>query len=68
VEKDAIFSGPSFKLTTGNNFKKSSEYVNDETATSVEINLYHKIGSTSNTSCLLCDWPTVKDMYILFSA
>jgi len=33
-----------------------------------EMNFLHKIESTTNTSCLLWGWPTVKGMDILFSA
>jgi len=44
------------------------EDVNDETPTSMEINFSHKIETTSNTSCLLWDWPSVKDMDILIYA
>jgi len=42
--------------------------VDDETPTSVEINFLHKIVSATNTSHLLWDWPTVKEMGDLFSA
>jgi len=47
---------------------KVFEDVDDETPTSVEINFLHKIESATNTSCLLWDCPTVKDMDTLFSA
>jgi len=44
------------------------EHVSDETPTSMEMNFLHKIVSTTNTSDLLWDWPTVKYMDILFCA
>jgi len=30
------------------------------------MNLFHKIKSITNKTCLLWDWPTVKDMDIIF--
>jgi len=41
--------------------------VNGKTPTSMEINFLHKSESTTITS-RLWDWPTVKDMDILFHA
>jgi len=62
----AVFDQAS-KPTTGNNFRNFFEDVDDETPTSMEINFLHNIKSTINTS-RLWDWPTVKDMDILFYA
>jgi len=44
------------------------EDVNGETPTGMEINFLHKIEDTTNTSHLLWDWLTVKDIDILFHA
>jgi len=57
-----LFFDQTLKLTTGNNFKVFFEDIDDETPTSMEINFLHKIEITSNTSPLLWDWPTVKNM------
>jgi len=44
------------------------EDVDDTTPTSMEINFLHKSESATITCRLFWDWPTVKDMGILFHA
>jgi len=51
----------------GTTLKSFLEDVNDKTP-SIEINFLHISESTTITSHLLWDWPTVKDMDILFHA
>ena len=64
----ALFSA-SLKVDYWEQLKKIFfEDVDDKTATSMEINFLHKSESTTITSRLLWNWPTLKDMDILFHA
>jgi len=67
-ENLCCFFDQAVKPTAGNNLKVSFEDADHKTPTSMETNFLHKCESTANTSHLLWDWSTVKDMDILFLA
>ena len=67
--KFMLFSWPSLKADYWEQLQKVFfEDVDDKTPASMEINFLHISESTTITSHLLWDWPTVKDMDILFHA